>query len=721
MGTVAVRRLDQDARVALRFPSICGDECVHRARCRERVLLGGHAMENMPTELLLQSDLANSPFAPLILVTGRSRSRRIIRNNNRSNLPCVEVATIGLFLLALLTAGFEAFGADDQSDATTSLPLDRIIVTATRTSEDESRIGSAFSQLSGQELETEQIIDLKNALNTTPGVFALEGGARGGFTTVSLRGTSADYTLILVDGIRVNTGMFSDAAPFLAYAQTFNLDTVDIVRGPYSTLYGSDAIGGVVSLTTHEGSGTPKATLFGEAGTFDSLRAGIVSDGQIGKIDYSFHYVHDETSNARPNNYLREDGFSLRLDATLCPTVTLGMTVRGQYGQYEEPSSDRPVDIPFDDPHGKATGESTLLTLFLNWKTTDWWQQRFLVGGYNERYTFTDPPIPSEDFSGSLYIANAFNVQADWQNTFELPASNVVVAGATYYLEAGHDNTFPLREENNFALYLQDQWEVIPNLTLTAGGRYDHYEYAGDAFTYRFTGAYLFKPTETKLRASYGTAFKAPDLFNTFSTSPSALGNPNLRPEKSQGFDIGIDQSLWEGKIAMSASFFRNYIHDVIAFVPSGPFTGSYANQNTGETYGIESEVRAVPFNDWEIRGAFTWTESDSTSAGVTQRNTYIPRYLFTFDTNYKFPYRLTVGFGALFAGQREGEDFSVFPAKFVRLGDYWVLRAYARWEFNSHFALTLRGENLADQHYETTIGFPALGTTLFCGAEIRF
>ena len=515
--------------------------------------------------------------------------------------------------------------------------------------------------------------------------------------------------------------MFSDAAPFLDFAQTLNLDTVDVVRGPYSTLYGSDAIGGVISMSTHEGSGAPKAMLFGEAGTFDSLRAGIVSDGAIGKLDYSFHYVHDETSNARPNNYLRENGFSLRLDAHLSPTVTLGITVRGNYGQYEEPSSERPVDFPFDDPHARTTGETTLVSMFLNWKTTDWWQQRFLVGGYVERYTFTDPPIPPQSFPGSLYIANAFNVQADWQNTFELPASNVVVAGATYYLQGGHDNSFPLHEESDFALYLQDQWEVIPNLTLTAGGRYDHYEYAGDAFTYRFTGAYLFTTTNTKLRASYGTAFKAPDLFNTFSTSPTALGNPNLRPEKSQGFDIGIDQSLWEGKIGMSASFFHNYIHDVIAFVPTGLFTGSYANRNTGETYGIESELRAAPLKNWEIRGAFTWTESNFTSDGVTQRNTYIPRYLFSFDTNYKLPYGLTVGFGGLFAGQREGEDFSFFPAKFVRLGDYWVLRAYARWELNPHFALTLRGENLADQHYQTTIGFPALGTTLFCGAEIRF
>jgi vitamin B12 transporter len=687
----------------------------------KRVLLGGHAMENMPAQLQRQSDPEKLLSFTLMPIIGRVGASALVQETRRSSTPSVAGATIGLLLLASLVAGFEAFGADEESDETTGFPLGRVIVTATRTSEDESRVGSAFSQLSGQELETEQIIDLKNALNTTPAAFSLEAGARGGFTTVSLRGNSPDYTLILVDGIKVNTGMFSDAAPFLDFAQTFNLDTVDIVRGPYSTLYGSDAIGGVISLTTHQGSGNPKAMLFGEAGTFDSLRAGIVSDGQIGKIDYSFHYVHDETSNARPNNYLRQDGFSLRLDATLSPSVTLGMTVRGQYGRYEEPSSDRPVDIPFDDPHGKATVETTLVSVFLNWKTTDWWQQRFLVGGYLERYTLTDPPIPSEDFAGSLYIANAFNVQADWQNTFELPASNVVVAGATYYLEAGHDNTFPLREESDFALYLQDQWEVIPNLNLTAGGRYDHYEYAGNAFTYRFTGAYLFTPTSTKLRASYGTAFKAPDLFNTFSTSPTALGNPNLRPETSQGFDVGIDQSLWEGKIFMSASFFHNYIHDVIAFVPSGLVTGSFANEDTGETYGIESEFRAVPLKDWQIRGAFTWTESYFTSAGVTQRNTYIPRYLLSFDTNYKFPYGLTVGFGGLFAGQREGEDFSFFPAKFVRLGDYWVLRAYARWELNSHFALTLRGENLADQHYETTIGFPALGTTLFCGAEIRF
>jgi vitamin B12 transporter len=612
-------------------------------------------------------------------------------------------------------------GMGDDGDGNPDDWLNRLIVTATRTPEEASQIGSAFSQLTQDELQTEQIDDLKTALNTTPGVFALETGARGGFTTVSIRGTDPSYTLILVDGMRVNTGIFDNAAPFLAYAQNFNLDTITIVRGPYSTLYGSDAIGGVISAVTHEGSGPPTVMGFGEYGTYDSIKAGLISSGVIGKIAYSFDYVHDETANARPNNHLREDGYSFRLDIPLTDTLTVGVTARGEFGRYGEPSSDRPVDIPFDDPNGKVTGETNLVTLFANWKTTDWWQQHLIVGGYNERYTYVDPPIPSEFFTGFVYIGKAFNLETDWQNTFQITSKNTAVAGATYYLEVGHDNSFPQQEENNFALYLQDLWEIIPNLTLTAGGRWDHYQLAGGAFTYRFSGAYLIDATKTKLRASYGTAFKAPDLFDTFSTAAFALGNRSLKPETSQGYDVGIDQYLWDTGVTFSASFFQNYIHDVIAFVPTGPVTGTYQNQNSGETYGIETEIRINPIKNWQTRAAFTWTESYFTSAGVTQRNPDIPRYFFSLDSNYKFFNVLTVGFGALYSGQQVAEDFSFVPAKFVRLNDYWVLRTYARWQVNDHLAFTFRVENLSDQHYYTTIGYPALGTAVFGGAEVRF
>jgi vitamin B12 transporter len=618
-----------------------------------------------------------------------------------------------------VTTSHLAFGEDSSGNSDSF--FDRIIVTATRTPEDESQIGSSFSQLTGEELQTEQIDDLKTALNTTPGVFALETGARGGFTTVSIRGTDPSYTLFLVDGMRVNTGIFDNAAPFLAYAQNFNLDTITIVRGPYSTLYGSDAIGGVISSATHQGSGTPTITGFGEYGTYDSIKAGLISSGVIGKIAYSFDYVHDETANARPNNHLREDGYSFRVDIPLTDTFSIGATARGEFGRYGEPGSNRPVDIPFDDPNAKATGETNLVTLFVNWKTTDWWQQHLMVGGYNERYTFVDPPIPSEFYSGSVYIGKAFNFETDWQNTFQITSKNAAVAGATYYLETGHDNSFPQQEENNFALYLQDLWEIIPNLTLAAGGRYDHYQLAGNAFTYRFSGAYLIDATKTKFRASYGTAFKAPDLFDTFSTAAFALGNRGLRPETSQGYDVGFDQYLWDGGVTLSTSFFQNYIYDVIAFIPTSPVTGSYQNQNSGETYGIETEIRLNPVKNWQTRAAFTWTESYFTASGVTQRNPDIPRYFFSLDTNYKFFNTLTVGFGALYSGQQIAEDFSFFPAKYVRLNDYWVLRAYARLQVNDHLALTFRVENLSDQHYYTAIGYPALGTAVFGGAEIHF
>jgi vitamin B12 transporter len=666
----------------------------------------------MPTETERPSDLLEYHYVKTLQVlTGTAAIRK------SGILLDIERLTIASFL-ALITS--HAALADD-ADSGANNTLNPIIVTATRTPENESQIGSAVSQLTGEQLETEQIYQVKQALNTTPGVFSLETGASGGFTTVSIRGNDPSYSLVLVDGIRVNTGIFDNADPFLAYAQTFNLDTITVVRGPYSTLYGSDAIGGVVSLATHEGSGPPKVTLFGEGGSYKSLRAGIVSDGVIGKIAYSFGYVHNETANERPNNYLREDGYSFRLDVPLTPTLTIGMTARGEFGRYGEPSSDRPVDIPFDDPHAKATGETNLVTLFVNWKTTDWWQQHLVVGGYHERYTFTDPPIPSEDFTGTLYIGKAFNLVTDWQNTFQVTAQNLAVAGATYYLEAGHDNSFPLQEENNFALYLQDQWTIVPNLTLIAGGRYDYYQLAGNAFTYRFSGAYLIEPTKTKLRASVGTAFKAPDLFDTFSTSPVDLGNRNLKPERSRGYDVGLDQYLWNSGVTFSASFFQNFINDVIAFVPTSPVTGIFLNRNTGETYGIETELRMNPVKDWQTRAAFTWTESYFTTAGVTQRNPDVPRYVFSLDTNYKFFHVFTVGFGSYFAGQQVVEDFSFFPARFVKLNDYWLLRTYGRLEVNDHLAFTFRIENAAHEHYFATLGYPALGITAFAGAELRF
>jgi vitamin B12 transporter len=686
---------------------------LHRARA---YTLAGARFGKMPTETRkVSNSLGHYDLAP--------KSRALSMPAGGTPIPKSRILldVSRLMTASFLTLTMSHLALGDGADSNTDNLFNQVIVTATRTPEDQSQIGSAFSQLTQDELRTEQIADLKTALNTTPGVFALETGARGGFTTVSIRGTDPSYTLMLVDGIRVNTGIFDNAAPFLAYAQNFNLDTITIVRGPYSTLYGSDAVGGVISAVTHEGSGQPTVTGFGEYGTYDSIRAGLISSGVIGKIAYSFDYVHDETANARPNNHLREDGYSFRVDIPLTDTLTIGVTARGEFGRYGEPSSNRPVDIPFDDPNAKATGETNLVTLFVNWKTTDWWQQHLVVGGYNERYTFVDPPIPSEFFTGSVYVGKAFNLETDWQNTFQITSKNVAVAGATYYLEAGHDNSFQQQEENNFALYLQDLWEIIPNLTLTAGGRYDHYQLAGGAFTYRFSGAYLIEATKTKLRASYGTAFKAPDLFDTFSTSPFDLGNRNLRPETSQGYDIGVDQYLWDTGVIFSASFFQNYIHDVIAFLPSSPVTGSFANQNSGETYGIETELRMNPVKNWQTRVAFTWTESYFTTAGVTQRNPDVPRYFFSLDTNCKFFDVLTIGFGALYSGQQIAEDFSFFPAKYIRLNDYWVMRTYARWQVNDHLAFTFRVENLSDQHYYTTIGFPALGTAVFGGAEVRF
>ena len=175
-------------------------------------------------------------------------------------------------------------------------------------------------------------------------------------------------------------------------------------------------------------------------------------------------------------------------------------------------------------------------------------------------FFFEDPPFAGNFFFPTLYISNAANYSADWLHTVQISRSNRATAGFAFNYFAGHDNSFPEMHTSNWAAYLQDEWEPVKNLNLTAGFRYDHYELAGDALTYRFTGAYLFPKTDTKIRASYGTAFKAPSFFQTFSTSSFALGNPGLKPESSRGWDAGIDQYLLCRRVVLSATYFRNDI-----------------------------------------------------------------------------------------------------------------------------------------------------------------
>ena len=667
-----------------------------------------------------------------------------------------------------------------QEPAATPSPtlLEEVVVTASRFDESAAQVTSAYARIDALEIERAQIQSVKQAANLSPGVFTRDTGGLGATTGISIRGNRPMDTLLLVDGVKAGSSLVAGGAPLLSFASSLNLEDVEIVRGAHSSLFGSDAIGGVLSMQTRRGSGDPKGTLFFEGGSFNTFREGLTSDGSLGALDYSLHFAREDTGNVRPNNDMQVNSGSLRLDWTALDRLTLGMAVRTQQGKYQEPGSIRLVDDGNNDPNARVDAEATTVSTYAECKATDIWTTKLTLGCYKERYHFQNPfdpasahaliampywdgaqfvysaPVPATPQS-STDLAESINWTADWQNTLRLTDKNRCVLGASLFYEAGHDETdyasawVPSNPQTSYlsalnaGAYAQDQWEVLDNLVLTGGLRFDHYQLAGDALTYRGGAAYLVEATRTKLRASYGTAFKAPTFYQSYNTLRYA--GTRLDPERSHSWDAGVDQYFLGDRLSLGCTWFHSNTSDLIAYISPDYNTPYFANLHSSDSHGIEASAVAK-FNDrWQGRLGYTWTESEveatywtdlsqSVLSGM-QRAPRVPRHTLSAETNYTFDLpvgRLTLGTGIAFVGQREDVDYSlmrpvtagnktVWAAKEVALSDYTLVRVYGRYEVNPRVTITARVENVGDVHYQNALGYPGLGLGAYGGAEVHF
>lgn len=270
-------------------------------------------------------------------------------------------------------------------------------------------------------------------------------------------------------------------------------------------------------------------------------------------------------------------------------------------------------------------------------------------------------------------------------------------------------------EQTELGLYLQDQWSVSEALTLTGGLRWDDYDTFGDEITYRVAAAYYLAASATKLRASYGTGFRAPSFLELFAVSDFFVGNPELGPEKSQGFDVGLDQYFGEGTHLVSLTYFRNDLEDLIA-TDFGAFPATSENVEEATTQGIEVSARGEIVEHLHYQFAYAYLEAeDDTNA---QRLLRRPRHAVSADLRYVAE-KWIVGAGVLGIIDREDIDAQSFAR--VSGDDYWVARLYGSYQILESLTAKARIENLLDEDYEEVNGYPALGIGLYGGVEWRF
>lgn len=578
--------------------------------------------------------------------------------------------------------------------------LDTYIVSASRSPQDPKLLPSAVTALPLDDLAAAQVPDLRTALAEAPGVTVVNTGASGGASAVFMRGANSNQTLFVVDGVRLNT---NNAAygNFLGGADLSGLGRVEVLRGPQSTLYGSSAMGGVILLETTRGCGTVSNTLSATAGSFASLGAGVTSQGGGTETGYSVSLARSQTDNDRDYNRYKAANYSARVETKAAAGVLIGATVRGLIGHYEEPGSSLspfPGDVQSITDLVTVYGEATSGENFTSRLTAAWYQ--------DEYYWNKGDPY-------GYYSRNTRQI-ADWQNTWKAAQGVEIVAGVnaerSYYLSGG------MTADRSLAEYVSSTLHLTPELELTAGLRHDDFDTEGKATTGRAGAAYLLNGGNTKLRATYGTGFNAPTPADRFGAPPYQLPNPLVRPEKSRGWDAGLDQKLLGGAVTLGLTYFENRFSDLLEYqvVDYLTFAGQEINIGHAKTSGGEFSLSGKLSPDVTLRAADTYL--DAVDNDSHQRLIRRPRH--TLDANLEarpMPSWI-VGAGVHVVADRVDGIYTPMP-----LPGYTTVRVHATYVVGPNLRVKVRVENLLNRAYQETVGYPALPRGIYGALEWKF
>ncbi len=598
--------------------------------------------------------------------------------------------------LLALAAALAAAPARSQSDPDSS--LDAVVVVATRTPADIRTLGTAADLITPSDLSRQQITTPAGALGAVAGAPLAANGSLGSDISIFTRGSDSDQTLFLVDGIRLNDAN-TDYAVFLGGARLGATDTIEIARGPQSTLYGSDAVGGVVSIEAQKGSGAPSAEVDVEAGSFGTVAGTLDTQGSRDKWAWSFTASGVHTANERQNNDFDSGNIVLRVDRDLSSTAAVGATLRGFEGRFGDPG-----DIFTNDLYAHETEGNWLGTVFADLRPDPDWTAHITVGGQDRRYVAFDE-LPGV-YTSTTTVRNHRGV-LDAQATYCGATAQRITTGVTAESETTSDDGYGSidRRQTFVAAFAEDEWNPLKSVYLTGGVRYDDFDTFGSSVTGRATGAWLTDDRSLKLRASYGTGFNSPSFLELYGVATGYAGNPDLRPERSRGGDAGLDWYLPGNAGTLSATWFANEYRDLIVYDFS-VYPGTTENVNRARTSGVELEAQVRLLSGIELHSSYTYLNADDLTDGV--RLLRRPRNSGSADLWRDFGGGWSAGAGVQVVAGREDIDAQTYLT--VNDPDYAVARIYAEWRASRRLSLKARVENLLDKKYQPVNGYPALG-----------
>ena len=623
---------------------------------------------------------------------------------------------IGAVLIAML-----AVAVDAQETKPETKKVDPVVVTATTVPTPAEQLGVSLNVITGEEFKTYHYSTVDDAFRSIPGVNVTQQGGYGKLSTLSIRGANANQVLILVDGVRVSSPTLgqtdlSDISPDL-------IDRIEVIRGGQSTLYGADAIGGVVNIITKKGAGPFSATVENMGGNHDTFQNRVSINGTYKIFDYSLYGSHFESNgqfkndNSNINAAGGRVGVSLPLDSTFSVTYRYNKNDTGVPVKSVFPPP-QPI-VPIINPNAKQQTETTVLSVEAKTHPVDWWESRGRFGRYTNNQGFQDPVDPGFDFDFPFRSqVDVERLEGEFLNSIIIGPWSTSTVGIGYRNESG-DNKGVFHTQQNVKWFLfEQQFRLFNRLFITGGTRIEDNSVFGSATTGQGSVLFVIKETGTRLRGSAGTGFRAPTFNDLFFPD---FGNPNLQPERSQTWDVGIDQNLWQNRIRLKVTYFATHFTEAITccvVLPTAPFGGP-VNAGKARSKGVETsaEVDLLP----NLVASFAYTYTDTDNLTTRRPLARIPRNSGSAGLTWE-PLRGLSVFVQVYAVSRQFDSYGdVYNSGHTRVDAGGTYRLLNQLGWLQRLELVARAQNILNESYAEVRGFPALGANFLVGLRAGF
>jgi len=621
--------------------------------------------------------------------------------------------------------------------------LEEIVVVATRSPEPLSRIGNSVTVLDEATIRASQAVAVSDLLATTPGINFARNGGIGQVTSVFIRGADSDQTLVLIDGVQLNDPSSPAGGFDFAHLLTGDIARIEILRGAQSTLYGSQAMGGVINIIMKEPDSAFGGDFAAEGGSHDTGYAaggiGGKDDGLSWRVAANWYGTSgiptfDEKLGGTRLSAAQVGGSNAQLRYDLTPDLQLDLRAyytqtRTDFDGYDTPTG----NFGDDDEYGWVT--QFLQYSGLTWRSFDGAMTHRLAVQYTDTSTHNyDPQAPVNEGSPSTetYYGIGRNLREEYQGALIFSPWAQLVFGAqhersTIVTDTPAFDYTPTAPQNSAATidsgYVQGQVEIVHGFTLTAGGRFDdHSEFGGHA-TGQLAAAWVLNDGTTILRSSFGQGFKVPTLYQLYGN----YGNATLRPELAETFDAGIEQHLWNGRLMLAATYFDQYSRDLIEFfdctTPSPlcatePY-GYYANIDRSSAVGgeLQAELKLTP--DLELAANYTYTYTEDRSPGSSTFGNELPRRPHNL-ANASVTRHWTTPLTTTVAARYGGRSFDD-AANSIALGGYVLFDLRVAYALSDRLELYGRVDNFTGKHYETAYEYGTLSRVGYLGIRTTF